>query len=77
MKPYQVEIYIYSRVLKQLEKDYNGTYTNSWHKTLEDAESQIFRTTHRLDMKVMAYKATIKENGLETAFWTNDTGQIK
>ena len=34
MKPYQVEIYIYSRVLKQLEKDYNGTYTNSWHKKI-------------------------------------------
>lgn len=77
MKKYQVEINIYGRILNEMDPNHFGSYTSIWRNTLEQAEEDIFRYTVKLDSKIMAYKATIKENGEEIAFWTNDIKQAK
>jgi len=76
MNKYQVELNIYSRLLKDIERDYNGSYSNHWCKTLEEAEAKIFRRTANLDCNIMAYKAYIKKDGVTVAEWGNDVGNL-
>jgi hypothetical protein len=74
MIKYQVELNIYSRLLKDIEQDYTGSYSNYWCKTLEEAEAKIFRRTAKLDRDVMAYKAYIKKDGVTVAEWGAGAG---
>ena len=69
---YQVELNIYSRLLKDIESDYSGSYSNYWCKTLEQAEAKIFKRTANLDRDTMAYRAVIKKSGETVAEWGND-----
>jgi hypothetical protein len=72
MKRYNIRVNIYGRILNEIDPDYFGTFISAWRNTLEASEEYIFKRTHNLDEKVMAYKATILENGEEVAFWSND-----
>jgi hypothetical protein len=77
MRPFHVEINTYGRIFKELDPAHTGTYFSSWHKTLEDAEGEIFKRTHNLNREIMAYKATISEAGSVVAFWTDDVEEMK
>ena len=67
---------IYSRLLKDIDSDYSGSYSSHWCKTLEEAEAKIFKRTANLDCDVMAYKAYIKKDGVTVAEWGNDVGNL-
>ena len=73
---YQVGINIYSRLLKDRDPDYKGSYSSNWCKTLEEAEAKIFRRTAKLDRDTMAYKASIKKDGETVAEWGNDINNL-
>ena len=73
---YQVELNIYSRVLKDQDQDYIGSHSNHWCKTLEEAEAKIFRRTQNLDRDIMAYRAVIKKGGETVSEWGNDVRNL-
>jgi hypothetical protein len=76
MGKYQIEINIYSRLLKDIYSDYTGSYSNSWRESLEKAEAVIFKRTANLNEEIMAYKALIKKDGKTVAEWGNDVNNM-